>query len=141
MRDIFVGTEAVADGVVTRHDLARWYRAFFRNVYADRRQELTVRDRAVGAWLWSKRRGIVTGVAASAMHGAEWVDADVDIALYCCGAYRAMNKAALNFYETVRREGTQKDIIDTLQTRNELYDFLGYHAYEDKLDQLFAQNK
>ena len=65
--------------------------------------------------------------------------ANVDIALYCCGAYRAMNKAALNFYETVRREGTQKDIIDTLQTRAELYDFLGYHAYEDKLDHLFAK--
>lgn len=65
--------------------------------------------------------------------------AGVDIALYCCGAYRAMNKAALNFYETVRREGTQKNIIDTLQTRAELYDFLGYHAYEDKLDQLFAK--
>src|SRR6478736_5580709 len=67
--------------------------------------------------------------------------AGVDIALYCCGAYRAMNKAALNFYETVRREGTQKNIIDTLQTRAELYDFLGYHAYEDKLDALFAENK
>jgi len=67
--------------------------------------------------------------------------AGVDIALYCCGAYRAMNKAALHFYETVRREGTQKNIIDTLQTRNELYDFLGYLAYEDKLDALFAENK
>ncbi|MEN1958236.1 methylisocitrate lyase [Luteimonas sp. MJ204] len=64
--------------------------------------------------------------------------AGVDIALYCCGAYRAMNKAALNFYETVRREGTQKNIVDTLQTRAELYDFLGYHAYEDKLDTLFS---
>ena len=50
-------------------------------------------------------------------------------------------KAALGFYETVRREGTQKNTLDTLQTRAELYDFLGYHAYEDKLDQLFAQNK
>ena len=68
-------------------------------------------------------------------------DAGVDIALYCCGAYRAMNKAALNFYTTVRRDGTQKHIVDTLQTRAELYDFLGYHAYEDKLDSLFAQNK
>jgi len=68
-------------------------------------------------------------------------EAGVDIALYCCGAYRAMNKAALNFYETVRREGTQKHIIDTLQTREELYDFLGYHAYEDKLDQLFSSKK
>jgi methylisocitrate lyase len=67
--------------------------------------------------------------------------ANVDIALYCCGAYRAMNKAALHFYETVRREGTQKNIIDALQTRAELYDFLGYHAYEDKLDQLFAQKE
>ena len=67
--------------------------------------------------------------------------AGVDIALYCCGAYRAMNKAALHFYETVRREGTQKNIIDTLQTRAELYDYLGYHAYEDKLDALFSQDK
>ena len=66
-------------------------------------------------------------------------DAGVDIALYCCGAYRAMNKAALLFYETVRREGTQKNIVDTLQTRAELYDFLGYHAYEDKLDELFKK--
>jgi methylisocitrate lyase len=65
----------------------------------------------------------------------------VDIALYCCGAYRAMNKAALNFYETVRREGTQKNIVDTLQSRADLYDYLGYHAYEDKLDSLFAQEK
>lgn len=66
--------------------------------------------------------------------------AGVDIALYCCGAYRAMNKAALNFYETVRREGTQKNIVGALQTREELYDFLGYHAYEDKLDALFARD-
>ncbi len=65
----------------------------------------------------------------------------VDIALYCCGAYRAMNKAALHFYETVRREGTQRNIIDSLQTRAELYDFLGYHNYEAKLDELFAKNK
>ena len=65
-------------------------------------------------------------------------EAGVDIALYCCGAYRAMNKAALNFYETVRREGTQKNIIDTLQTRAELYEFLDYHDYERKLDALFA---
>ncbi|HEX5756470.1 MAG TPA: methylisocitrate lyase [Arenimonas sp.] len=68
-------------------------------------------------------------------------EAGVDIALYCCGAYRAMNKAALNFYETVRREGTQKNIIDTLQTRAELYDYLDYHSYENKLDQLFASGK
>lgn len=68
-------------------------------------------------------------------------EANVDIALYCCGAYRAMNKAALNFYETVRRDGTQKAAVPTMQTRAELYEFLGYHEYERKLDELFAQGK
>jgi methylisocitrate lyase len=67
--------------------------------------------------------------------------ADVDIALYCCGAYRAMNAAALNFYQTVMRDGTQKAAVETMQTRADLYQYLGYHAYEDKLDALFAAQK
>ena len=71
----------------------------------------------------------------------ELKSAGVDIVLYCCGAYRAMNKAALDFYETVRREGTQKSVVPKMQTREELYDFLGYHAYEDKLDALFADGR
>ena len=71
----------------------------------------------------------------------ELKSANVDIALYCCGAYRAMNKAALNFYEVTRREGTQRSVVPAMQTREELYDFLGYHAYEDKLDELFADRK
>ena len=66
---------------------------------------------------------------------------NVDIALYCCGAYRAMNAAALNFYKTLRAEGTQKSVVHTMQSRMELYDYLGYHGYEQKLDQLFAQKK
>ncbi|WP_338927329.1 methylisocitrate lyase (plasmid) [Mycetohabitans endofungorum] len=68
-------------------------------------------------------------------------DADVDIALYCCGAYRAMNAAALHFYQTVLRDGTQKAVVNTMQTRADLYHYLGYHAYEQKLDALFAANK
>jgi len=68
-------------------------------------------------------------------------DVDVDIALYCCGAYRAMNAAALNFYKVLRREGTQKSVVPTMQTRAELYDYLGYHDYENKLDALFSQGK
>ena len=72
---------------------------------------------------------------------SQLAQAGVDIALYCCGAYRAMNKAALAFYETVRREGTQKAVVQAMQTREELYDFLGYHAYEQKLDALFAGDK
>jgi len=71
----------------------------------------------------------------------ELKSAGVDIVLYCCGAYRAMNKAALNFYETVRRDGTQKAVVPSMQTRDELYDFLDYHAYEEKLDALFADGK
>ncbi len=68
-------------------------------------------------------------------------DANVDIALYCCGAYRAMNAAALNFYQTVQRDGTQKAAVGTMQTRADLYKYLGYHEYEDKLDALFAAHK
>jgi methylisocitrate lyase len=71
----------------------------------------------------------------------ELKSAGVDIVLYCCGAYRAMNKAALNFYETVRRDGTQKAAVPSMQTRAELYDFLGYHDYERRLDELFAAGK
>ena len=52
-----------------------------------------------------------------------------------------MNKAALDFYETVRRDGTQKAAVPKMQTRAELYDYLDYHAYEDKLDALFAAGK
>ena len=67
--------------------------------------------------------------------------AGVDIVLYCCGAYRAMNKGAQTFYETVRREGTQKSVVPIMQTRAELYDFLDYHRYEQKLDELFAHGE
>lgn len=74
-------------------------------------------------------------------HLDELRDAGVDIALYCCGAYRAMNAAALNFYQTLRREGTQKSVVPTMQSRADLYKYLNYHAYEDKLDQLFVQGK
>ena len=66
-------------------------------------------------------------------------DAGVDIVLYCCGAYRAMNAAAMRFYETVRREGHQRGLIDSMQTREQLYDILGYHDYETKLDELFSR--
>lgn len=68
-------------------------------------------------------------------------EASVDIALYCCGAYRAMNAAALNFYKTLRTEGTQKSVVPSMQSRMELYEYLGYLDYEQKLDELFAKNK
>ena len=66
---------------------------------------------------------------------------DIAMALYPLSAFRAMNKAALNVYQTIRSEGTQTSVVDTMQTRMELYDFLDYHSFEEKLDELFAAGK
>jgi len=71
----------------------------------------------------------------------ELAGAGVDIILYCCGAYRAMNAAALKVYEAIRTEGTQKHAVPLMQTRADLYKYLDYHAYEAKLDELFAKGK
>lgn len=71
----------------------------------------------------------------------ELAQAGVDIILYCCAAYRAMNAAALKVYEAIRAEGTQRSVIPLMQTRADLYKHLNYHAYEQKLDALFAQEK
>jgi methylisocitrate lyase len=70
------------------------------------------------------------------LHGA-----NVAIALYPLSAFRAMNAAALRVYQALRTEGTQTSVVELMQTRDELYDFLDYHAYEKKLDQLFARQK
>jgi methylisocitrate lyase len=67
--------------------------------------------------------------------------AGVAIALYPLSAFRAMNKAALAVYQAVRRDGTQKNVLPAMQTRDELYDFLNYHSYEKKLDELFSKEK
>jgi len=67
--------------------------------------------------------------------------ANVALALYPLSAFRAMNQAALNVYTVTRHAGTQKDVVATMQTRDALYDFLNYHAYEQKLDQLFVREK
>jgi methylisocitrate lyase len=65
----------------------------------------------------------------------------VDIVLHCCSAYRAMNAAALQTLEIIRRTGTQKDALPLMQTRADLYKYLDYHSYERKLDALFAAGK
>lgn len=67
--------------------------------------------------------------------------ADVGMVLYPLSAFRAMNKAAENVYTAIRRDGSQKNVVDTMQTRMELYDRIGYHAFEQKLDALFARQK
>lgn len=67
----------------------------------------------------------------------ELASAGVSVALYPLSAFRAASAAALNVYQSVRNNGTQKQVVDTMQTRMDLYDYLGYHDYEQKLDELF----
>jgi methylisocitrate lyase len=67
--------------------------------------------------------------------------AGVAMALYPLSAFRAMNKAAESVYEAIRRDGSQKGVLESMQTREELYDRIGYHAFEGKLDELYAQRK
>jgi len=67
--------------------------------------------------------------------------ADVSMVLYPLSAFRAMSKAALTVYSTIRREGTQKKVLDLMQSRSELYDYLGYHAFEEKLDRIFSKEE
>ncbi|MDZ4017266.1 methylisocitrate lyase [Pseudomonas sichuanensis] len=71
----------------------------------------------------------------------ELASVDVSLVLYPLSAFRAMNKAAENVYTALRRDGTQKNVVDTMQTRMELYDAIGYHGFEQSLDALFAQKK
>jgi len=71
----------------------------------------------------------------------ELAEVGVDIVLYCCGAYRAMNKGAESYYQALINDGHQRNVVDIMQTRDELYDYLNYHQYEQKLDELFADDK
>ena len=71
----------------------------------------------------------------------ELASVNVGMVLYPLSAFRAMNAAALKVYQAVRRDGTQKNVVDTMQTRMDLYKYLDYHAYEEKLDQLFASQQ
>jgi hypothetical protein len=73
MVEVFLGREAMGDGL-KRHELRRWYRPMFRGVYVPKGATPSLHDRAVGAWLTSARTGVIAGVAASALHGAQWVD-------------------------------------------------------------------
>ncbi|MEU0498574.1 hypothetical protein [Mycobacterium sp. NPDC006124] len=77
----FVGAEALAQGTLTRHELARWHRRVLPGVYVPRGHEPSLHDRTVAAWLWSGRRGVIAGRAAAALHGADWVDAAIPIEL------------------------------------------------------------
>ncbi len=81
MAQVFIGSEAFAAGTVSKYDLRARYRRVLPDVYIAKGAPLSLRDRTVAAWLWSRRRGVISGVAASALHGARWVDDDAVIEL------------------------------------------------------------
>jgi hypothetical protein len=76
MGEVFTGGDVLAAGELTRHELQRWYRPIFQGIYIPKRTAPTLRNRTVGAWLSSKEQAVMAGVAASALHGAQWVDDD-----------------------------------------------------------------
>src|SRR5262245_54632575 len=81
MREVFLGSEAVARGALTAHELRRSHQRIFRDVYMPKQRTVSLRDRIEGASLRSGRKGVIAGVAASALHGAAWIDLDMTIEL------------------------------------------------------------
>jgi hypothetical protein len=81
MNEVFIGSEAIASKRFTEHELRRWYRPIYRDVYVPRSVEPSLRERTWAAWLWTKRRSVIAGVAAAALHGSQWVDAGEPIEL------------------------------------------------------------
>lgn len=77
----FIGSEALANGLVRKHELRAHYRAMFPDVYMDRDAEPTIRELARSGWMWSHREGVIAGLTASALHGAKWVDESFPVEL------------------------------------------------------------
>lgn len=77
----FIGSEALASGILRPHQLRSRFRAVFPNVYVQHGTELTLRQRTVAAWLWSRRQGVIAGLTAAAWHGSKWVDKCVPVEL------------------------------------------------------------
>ena len=107
MNRVILGGEAVRAGVATRHELRRDYTTLYRGVFIRNGVEVTLRDRAVGAWLSTGRTGTIAGVAAAALHGAPWVDVDAPIDVI--GVRRRMHEGVV-----VHTEVLAADQITTL---------------------------
>ena len=81
MGEPFVGSEALARGVLSRHQLRTQYRAVLPNVYLPKQTQPSLQQRIAAAWLWCDRRGTIAGTAAAALHGAKWIDDNVTVEL------------------------------------------------------------
>jgi len=110
-------------------------------IFAEAAQDLPTYRRFVDAVKVPVLANITEFGATPLFSVKELGEAGAAMVLYPLSAFRAMNKAALNVYTALRRDGTQAGVVDTMQTRMELYDVIGYHAYEERLNQLFAKQK
>lgn len=96
MDDVFLGSEALRQGTVSRHQLRTRFRAIYPDVYLSEHAAPSLRTRSVAAWLWSGRRGILAGLAAAALHGAQWIDDDEAIELIWRNPYPPPGVITLN---------------------------------------------
>lgn len=81
MADVFIGSQAVRSGQLTGYQLRTDFRSIYQDVYLPKCRAVSLRDRTVGAWLWSKQRATIAGLSAAALHGAQWVDDDIPVEL------------------------------------------------------------
>src|ERR1700675_2508120 len=77
MADVFIGSQAVRSGQLTGYQLRTDFQSIYQDVYLPKCRAVSLRDRTVGAWLWSKQRATIAGLSAAALHGAQWVDDDI----------------------------------------------------------------
>ncbi len=107
-RQPFIGTEALAAGEISRHELRTYFRAIMPNVYAEKGLQPSLRQRTIAAWLWSRREAVIAGAAASAMHGARWVDDNAPVELIWRNArapQRVVTRDALLLNDEFQRLG------------------------------------
>lgn len=140
---IMARTDALAaEGLSSTLDRVRAYvEAGADMIFAEAVTDLTLYSRFKAAAVVPVLANITEFGQTPLFTREELAAAGVDMVLYCCSAYRAMNAAALRVFEAIRTEGTQRSVLDMMQTRAELYRFLDYHAFENKLDDLFARGK
>jgi very-short-patch-repair endonuclease len=117
----FIGSEALASGALSRHELRTNYTAIMPNVYLDKRLQPTLRQRTHAAWVWSHREAVVAGLAASALHGAKWVDDDALIELIWRNA-RAPQGVKTRYDRLLDDEAQMFDGLDVTRPERTAFD-------------------
>lgn len=138
MKDVFIGSEAVAQRKLSPYELRSRFRAIYPGIYVPDYATLSLRTRSVGAWLWSQRRGVLAGLAAAALHGAAWVDDNEPIELIWPNPHPPEGVVTCNFgvedYEVTRVTGLP--VTTTARTAYDLGRFLPRDKAVERMDAL-----